>query len=312
MKPIGVESDNYLSELALEGAVLEPTFNNVTPDYTSFVDYTIDTIRVQAIPSSSGAAVTINDIAASADNDYIVSVPLQEGENAISIVVTSQDSTSRTYTVTVTKKLAPENLVITTAQELMNFAASVNNGDYAGITGVTVELAADIDMSGYDWTPIGIDGDHYFSGTFEGNGYTISNLTITKDTTGYFGLFGITDATIQNVNLTGSLINTISDASGSYVGAVAGYIIGGAVRNCSTSEFTIQSSNADFLLGQAIGGIVGVAESTQVENCVSSTDITLNFRSYYIGGVAGAVVGSRVVNCSYTGTLTLMGSGYAD
>ena len=312
VKPIGVESDNYLSELALEDAVLEPAFNNVTQDYTSFVDYTIDTIRLQAIPSDSGATVTINGMAASADNDYIVSVPLQEGENAISVVVTSEDSTSRTYTVTVTKKPAPGNLVITTAQELMDFAASVNNGDYAGIADVTVELGNDIDMSGYTWMPIGIDGNHYFSGTFEGNGHTVSNLTITKDTTGYFGLFGITDATIQNVNLTGGLTNTISDANGSYVGAVAGYIIGGAIRNCNTSEFTIKSSSDDLTLGQAVGGIVGVAENTQVANCLSGTDITLNFSSFYIGGVAGAAVGSQVVNCSYTGTLTIMGSGYAD
>ena len=118
--------------------------------------------------------------------------------------------------------------------------------------------------------------------------------------------------TIQNVNLTGSLTNTISDASGSHVGAVAGYIVGGAIRNCSTSEFTIKSSSDDLTLGQAVGGIVGVAESTQVENCVSGTGITLNFKFYYIGGVAGAAVGSQVVNCSYTGTLTIMGSGYAD
>lgn len=312
-KPVGVESDDYLSQLALEGAVLEPTFNNVTTEYTTFVDYTVGTIQVQAIPSDSGAAVTVNGTAANTENGYIVTVPLQEGENAIFVVVTSQDGTaSRTYTVTVTKKPAPRDLVITTAQDLMNFAASVNNGDYAGITDVTVELGADIDMSGYDWTPIGIDGNHYFSGTFEGNGCTISNLTITKDTTGYFGLLGITDATIQNVNLTGSLTNTISDASGSYVGAVAGYIIGGAIRNCSTSDFTITSSSDDLTLGQAVGGIVGVAESTQVENCVSGTDITLNFEYYYIGGVAGATVGSQVINCSYTGTLALLGSGYAD
>ena len=174
-----------------------------------------------------------------------------------------------------------------------------------------MELGGDIDMTGYDWTPIGIDGNHYFSGTFEGNGHTIRNLTIKKDTTGYFGLFGITDATIQNVNLTGSLTNTIDDSESSYVGAVAGYIIGGEIRNCSTSKFTI-SSTGDLTLGLAVGGLVGVAESTQVENCVSGTDITLNFSYYYIGGVAGAAVGSQMVNCTYTGTLTLMGSGYAD
>ena len=313
VKPVGVNTDAYLSTLALDGAILEPTFTNVGTEYTSFVDYTVDTIRVQAIPSDSEAGVTVNSTAANTENDYIVTVPLQEGENTISVVVTSQDSTAqKTYTITLTRNPKPNDLVLTTAQELMDFAAAVNNGDYTGITDVTVALGGDIDMTGYDWTPIGIDGNHYFSGTFEGNGYTIRNLTISKDTTGYFGLFGITNATIQNVNLTGSLTNTISDARGSYVGAVAGYIIGGAVRNCNTSEFTIKSSSDDLTLGLAVGGIVGVAESTQVENCVSGTDITLNFSYCYIGGVAGAAVGSQVVSCTYIGTLTLMGSDYAD
>ena len=311
VKPVGVNTDAYLSTLALEGAVLEPVFNNVTAGYTASVDYTVETIRVQAIPSDTEATVTVNGTAATAEDEYIVTVSLQEGENTISVVVTAQDGTVRTYTITLTKNPKPSDLVITTAQELMDFAAAVNEGDYAGIADVTVALGGDIDMSGYGWTPIGIDRNHYFSGTFEGNGYTIRNLTISKDTTGYFGLFGITNATIQNVNLTGSLTNNINDAAGSYVSAVAGYMIGGKIRNCSTSEFTI-SSYGDLTLGLAVGGIVGVAESTQVENCVSGTDITLKFSSYYIGGVAGAAVGSQMVNCTYTGTLTLMGSGYAD
>lgn len=313
VKPVGVENDAYLSELALEGAVLEPAFNNQTESYTSFVDYTVETIRVQAIPSDTDAAVTVNGTAANAENDYIVTVPLQEGENTITAAVTTADgTTTKNYTITLTKKAEPMDLVITTAQELMDFAEAVNNGDYAGIADVTVELGGDIDMSGYSWTPIGIDGNNYFSGTFDGNGYTISNLTITKNTTGYFGLFGITNATIQNVELTGSLTNTISDAKYSYVGAVAGYIIGGEIRNVNTHDFMIQSSSADIPLGLAVGGIVGVAESTPVENCVSGTDITLNFSYCFIGGVAGAAVESQITNCIYTGTLTLSGSGYTD
>lgn len=313
MKPVGVATDAYLSELALEGAVLEPAFNNQTENYTSFVDYTVETIRVLAIPSDTAAAVTVNGTVANAENGYIVTVPLQEGDNIITAAVTAADgTTTKDYTITLTKKAEPMDLVITTAQELMDFAAAVNNGDYAGIADVTVELGGDIDMSGYSWTPIGIDKNNYFSGTFDGNGHTISNLTITKETVGYFGLFGTTDATIQNVNLTGSLTNTISDASASYVGAVAGYIIGGEIRNVNTHDFMIQSSSADIPLGLAVGGIVGVTESTPVENCVSGTDITLNFSYCYIGGVAGAAVGSQMTNCTYTGTLTLTGSGYAD
>ena len=231
-----------------------------------------------------------------------MTVPLQEGKNTISVVVTSPDETvSRTYTVTVTKNPAPDSLVITTPQELTDFAAAVNNGDYAGVEGVIVELGGDIDMNGYDWTPIGIDGDHYFSGTFEGNGHTISNLTITKNTAGYFGLFGITDATIQNVNLTGSLTNTISD-SGSAVGAIAGLITSGTIKNCTT-DFTIISEN--HTLGVYVGGIVGGAVSSTVENCVSGTGLKGQLYGY-AGGVAGTVeTETKVINCTYSGTIVI-------
>lgn len=308
VKPVGVESDDYLSALALDGAALEPVFNNVTQAYTAAVDYTVEAVQVQAVPSDDGAAVTVNGTAAGAADNYTVTVPLQEGENTISVVVTSQDVTvSRTYTVTVTKNPVPENLVITTAQELMDFADAVNNGDYIGIADVTVELGGDIDMSGCDWTPIGVDENRYFSGTFEGNGHTIRNLTITKNATGYFGLFGYTTATIQNVNLTGSLTNTYTDSMyvPSIVGAIAGYLLGGTIRNCTT-DFTITSENN--MMRSYTGGIVGAAEDSTVVNCVSGTRLIGQFGEY-VGGVVGGIVnGAQIHNCIYDGTITLTGT----
>ncbi len=86
--------------------------------------------------------------------------------------------------------------VIATADDLLDFATQVNGGDMSrkGI------LAADIDMSGKIWTPI---GTYYvpFQGIFNGNGYIVSNLTMADNASyDYAGLFGYAkNATIQNV-----------------------------------------------------------------------------------------------------------------
>jgi len=62
---------------------------------------------------------------------------------------------------------------------------------------------ANIDLSGYaSWTPIGTDAAR-FSGTYDGNGFTISNLCINAITTDYQGLFGVihADGVVTAVNL---------------------------------------------------------------------------------------------------------------
>ena len=89
--------------------------------------------------------------------------------------------------------------VITTVDELMQFAADVNAGAYDGKTDAVVSLESDLDLSGKTWTSIGCaDNDanvpHFFSGKFYGNGHTISNLDfsdaygmIEYESYGFFG-----------------------------------------------------------------------------------------------------------------------------
>ena len=79
---------------------------------------------------------------------------------------------------------ASDRTVIATVEDLQQFARAVDAGDYDGKTDAVVELAADLDLTGIEWTPIGstvnADGevDHCFSGKFYGNGHTVSNLDL--------------------------------------------------------------------------------------------------------------------------------------
>jgi hypothetical protein len=93
-------------------------------------------------------------------------------------------------------------------------------------------LADNIDLTGKDWTPIGTSFGNSYTGTFDGNGKTITGLTVTGSDR-YTGLFGFIKGTVKNVVLT-----EINITSGTFVGGVAGWSFGGNIENCSVSGMT--------------------------------------------------------------------------
>lgn len=92
---------------------------------------------------------------------------------------------------------ATDDYLIYTANDLMNFAKQVNSGSKS----TNGKLMANINMAGKVWEPI-LD----YAGTFNGQGYSISNLTMTIKGEGCFGMFGkVNGATIKDFSLTGSV-----------------------------------------------------------------------------------------------------------
>lgn len=119
-----------------------------------------------------------------------------------------------------------------TAAQLFGFAALVNGTakDKDGKTipsknfnGRTINLADDIDVSGYEWIPIGYSDGYTptaFAGTFNGDGHTV---TLALDTIGksYVGFFGYVTGTVKNLTVDGSVK---ADATGSRTGYAAGVV----------------------------------------------------------------------------------------
>ena len=171
-----------------------------------------------------------------------------------------------------------------TAEQLQAVAARVN----AGESDLDIQLTADIDLDGQSWTHIGTDSSHAYTGTFDGQGHTISGLSVSSSDY-YVGLFGYvgSDGTVQNLTLDSSTI-TGSDN----VGAVAG-TNDGAIDNCHvTGSVNITVG------GMAVGGVVGVNRGT-VTGCSSSASVPL---SYNVGGVVGINESSgKVIACYSTG-----------
>ena len=162
---------------------------------------------------------------------------------------------------------------IGTAQEMAWLAYAVNNQMES--EGYCAVLTADIDLGYCQWPVIGVlsgNGQRAYTGTFDGQGHTVSGLNITSlGGRQKLGLFGVAqDAVIRNLTVRGSIELT---GVRSYDGDTAGYLIGG-------------------LLGSGEG--IGVT----ISNCVSQVDVSVSFANDQkaqraaVGGLVGRLSGS--------------------
>ena len=149
------------------------------------------------------------------------------------------------------------------------------------------------------------------SETFDGKGYTISNLNIdsTAKTSAHYssGLFGwLNRATVKNVKVNGAKVTGNHN-----VGVIAGYLetSGCTISNCSVIDAKIVANHAnDDACGDKAGVIVGHAGNTgvKVDNC-SATNCTVK-AGRDAGQIVGAAKVANVTGCTATNvTVTATG-----
>ena len=157
-------------------------------------------------------------------------------------------------------------------------------------------LTDDINLTG-EWTPIGTNYNNAYTGIFDGNGHTITGLTVTGSDQ-YAGLFGYigSGGTVKDVTLEGVQIATthsVGDAGG-----VAGYSYGN-IENCSVSGSVSVSGMNGFA-----GGVVGYQSGGFLTECSSSATVNAGNKA---GGVAGATNSGAILTACYaTGSVTLV------
>ena len=193
---------------------------------------------------------------------------------------------------------------IANGAELAYLASSVNNGETYEEKNFV--LTANIDLNGLPWTPIAnsfsdalLGGSNYriFAGNFDGNGYTISKVSIGSETTPFesdvFGLFGATEGKISNLNLDTVSIHGVAKITSGYVIGPAGGLVGysaGSIENCHVTGLTMDMNAQDGGIagGYWIGGLVGALDGTQLINeCSVSGSITEKAGRGSIGGLIG-------------------------
>ena len=188
------------------------------------------------------------------------------------------------------------NYTVTTAEGLKNIAELVNEEWKLDIN---ITLTDDIDLKGIDWTPIGIDYNHQYTGTFDGGGKTITGLTVTGSDQ-YAGLFGRigTGGKVMNVKLEGVLIESNNEMS--TVGGIAGWSYG-TIENCSVSG-SVSGSGSDGYTGSGAGGVVGSQWGGSIIGCSSSATVK---GVTIAGGIAGDASGASLTGCYATGSVSV-------
>lgn len=97
-----ISSDATLSGLGLSAGELTPAFDAGETSYTASVEHTRNTITVTSTANNRDATITVKGVA-TASGTASVALSLVVGENIIDVVVTAEDGTQRTYTITVTR-----------------------------------------------------------------------------------------------------------------------------------------------------------------------------------------------------------------
>ena len=167
--------------------------------------------------------------------------------------------------------------------------------------GKTFELGMDINLNDHSWTPIGNNGGKKFEGTFDGKGFTISNITVApKDDNDIApkGLFGsasyVKNLTVKDVEI-----------SGHYkTGAIVGDGLCSRIDNCHVDGGSVISTpDANKNNGNHAGGIVGYLSAESEAYVKNSSVKNLTITAYRdVAGIAGTANGSSsnkpvVSNC---------------
>ena len=198
---------------------------------------------------------------------------------------------------------------ISTAEQLKLFRDIVNGaGGQTQNRGAYAVLTANIDLNNEPWTPIGPDRDSAYTGTFDGQGHTVKNLSVTVNVQpGRAGLFGtVKDGTIRKLTVAGSVSCT---ANQGWCGGIAGYAMDETIENCA-SLCTVSCTGID----ARVGGIVGLVDYNSrtliIRDCYNIGKITgrSDNGSGDAGGICGFYMNGKISNCYNVGEIT--GSGY--
>lgn len=271
-------------------------------------------------PSGDNTGIKVAE--AGIAEDYTVTYSPKNPEEAnLSFIM---DISALTFYYSIVKTIEPDTewydskkdtFVLYNAAELFGFAKLVIDGDlYTG----TVTLGADIDLTGYDWTPVDFIDNGYQYGfaymTFDGQGHKITGLNINTAGDKYVGLFAFVgdEGVVQNLQVEGNI--TAEYPMQGYeldggVGGIAGCIDKGTVKNC-LSNVAIEATGTGWL---GIGGVAGIAQSgSTIDLCWNEGNVTgnINDENSYAG--VGGIVGAgdiTVTNSANFGTISCSDAG---
>ena len=173
-------------------------------------------------------------------------------------------------------------------------------------------LTADIDLNGIEWTPIGAfvmgggeegevpDQNAAFTGTFDGQGHIIRNLTIHQPEGWALGLFGcIANAEIGNFTLENAAVD------GSVMTAdVVGYTYCSTIADVKLANGKVTAHWTEMSAEGMYGGIAGAGLGSLITGCEAQADIIIPDGTANAGIIGGGLQMTSVVDCKAAGSVT--------
>lgn len=305
--------------------------NNPTDDVSTTITWndarSITEITCGETPLTLDSDYTVQGDTLTVTGSYLAGLGLTEG-GSVTLTVSFDVGEAAQLTITVRQDFAggkgteEEPYLIADAGQLDRLR------NYLGpdFTGYYFQLQGDIDLEGLGWEPVGQYDEMgllAFSGTFDGNGHVIRNLTIDRPDEGYVGLFGYAEGAVfrnvilENVNVSGNFNvgglvgrmreGTIEDSSvggsvngTSRVGGLAGDIVDGTVSS-SHAEVEVTGDSGGF----GVGGLVGFNAGGTISGSHATGNVTGNNS---VGGLVGIIDEGTISGSYATGNVT--GSDY--
>ena len=195
------------------------------------------------------------------------------------------DNAKKTFSEVRCKEIS--SVAITTKDEFYNLAQGITPSDSLTI----FNLKNDLDFTGYEWkenaSPKG------FSGTFNGNGYTISNVVVSSDIQKQSNMFyKLENGTIMNVNFSDIKI-TNQNETGKLIGII-GAMNGGYLSYINMTNITVigeggVKGNSSTCVGALVGQMIGGVNYVDHISLYNDENQVLHAGNKYVGGIVGNI-----------------------
>ena len=308
---VSIPSGKTFGQIALDYVPYEPLSSSNTVIGGIASEYIYRGSAIEPVPTVTSGGRTLT-----AGTDYTVSYWASGEPGTARVIINGTGNytgtVSKDYTI---RHIAPSDFTslgdniyqIANKQDLANLALLVNMANN-NCKGLTFRQTANITCDN-TYTPIGgdiNDGSYYFRGTYDGQGYTISGISVSRTGGTYddccVGLFGQlgSQATVENL-----VLKNCSFTAYRQVGGIAGFTAG-IVRNCRVEGSVIINAGCNSSIDH--GGIAG-SNKGQIIGCLCAASVSNNGYSGCndYGGIVGDDEGT-VKDCLFTGTISSTGN----
>lgn len=269
----------------------KPSSSTQSIEITSFtIDTTNATTKFLIGEAFSAKGIVVKDNLGNVVEDYSIDeseyVKDTKGEYTITVYKKIDGKTIKgTYTVKVLTEIVEE---VSTVEEFLNARNYKNENS---INNLTIKLTQDIDLKGVTLAPT----DSTFTGTFDGNGHTISNASFTQSSSKEGLLFdNIDNGTVKNVKFFNTeVIGKVAET----VGIVCGEVKSGATfENIEFSMCTVDNTGCNYA-GLLFGRQEGTAGTINVSK-ITVKNLTSVSCAQYGGLLMGDILKGATLNIS--------------